>query len=94
MRSSSIGAAFEAGTIDNATITHAFAFLVGQRIAEQGPLSWDAVFATNPDLFDWPNSALTRMYPHGTLHAVAARQTFVMPFGDNHHTDQPGGTHE
>lgn len=64
----------------HATITHAFAFLVGQRIAEQGPLSWDDFVTANPDLFDWPNSALARMYPNDALHTDAARRTFVMPY--------------
>jgi len=66
----------------HATITYAFAFLVGQRIAQQGVLAWDDFVAANPDLFDWPSSALTRMYPDGSLHTPTARQTFVMPLGD------------
>lgn len=65
----------------HATITNAFAFLVGERITEQGPLSWDDFEIANPDLFDWPNSALLRMYPDDALHTSVARKTFVMPFG-------------
>lgn len=64
----------------HATITHAFAFLVGQRIAEQGAISWDDFVTTNSDLFDWPNSALARMYPDDVLHSAAARETFLMPY--------------
>jgi hypothetical protein len=67
----------------HATITHAFGFLVGERIAEQGALTWDDFVEANPDLFDWPNSALARMYPDGTLQTATARRTFVMPFGRN-----------
>lgn len=65
----------------HATITHAFAFLVGERIVDQGPLSWDDFETTNPDLFEWPNTAMLRMYPDDALKSPIARQTFVMPFG-------------
>lgn len=64
----------------HATITHAFAFLVGQRIAEDGPTSWDHFVDANPDLFEWPNSALAQMYPNDALHTDAARRAFVMPY--------------
>ena len=67
----------------HATITHAFAFLVGQRIAQQGALRWDDFVAANSDLFDWPNSALARMYPDETLSTSTARQTFVMPLSQS-----------
>jgi hypothetical protein len=64
----------------HATITHAFGFLVGQRVAEQGALSWTDFVGANPDLFEWPNGALARMYPDDALHNEAARTTFVLPF--------------
>ena len=64
----------------HATITHAFAFMVGERIAEQGAASWEEFEASNPDLFDWPTSALARMYPNGALDSPHARPTFVLPF--------------
>jgi len=67
----------------HATITHAFAFLVGQRIAEQGSVSWDDFVTANSDLFDWPNSALARMYPDETLSTSTARKTFVMPLSQS-----------
>lgn len=138
MTETSIGAAFEAGTIDNttfghhdhvrvvwefihaygtldavgrfeaglkritaaaghpekyhATITHAFAFLVGERIAEQGPISWDDFQQANRDIFDWPNSALLRMYPDDALQTDTARKTFVMPFGRERSTAQAATT--
>lgn len=65
----------------HATITHAFAFLVGERIAEQGCISWHDFELANPDLFEWPNSALMRMYPDDTLQTALARITFVPPAG-------------
>ena len=71
----------------HATITHAFAFLVGQRIAEQGAVSWPDFVETNPDLFDWPNSALSRMYPDDTLGTTTARRTFVMPLSLRNRVD-------
>jgi len=71
----------------HATITHAFAFLVGQRIAEQGTLRFEAFVEANHDLFDWPDSALSRMYPNDTLKTATARRTFVMPFGANNAAD-------
>ena len=71
----------------HATITHAFAFLVGQRIAQQVALSWDDFVTANSDLFDWPNSALARMYPDDTLHTATARQTFVMPLSQCSHAE-------
>ena len=71
----------------HATITHAFAFLIGQRIAQQGAVSWDDFVTANPDIFDWPNSAMARMYPDDTLKTAAARQTFLMPFGQNTDAD-------
>lgn len=65
----------------HATITHAFAFLVGERVAEQGPLNWAEFAEANPDLFEWPNSTLRRLYPGDVLHSPAARRTFVLPSG-------------
>jgi len=63
----------------HATITHAFAFLVGERLAEQGPLNWEEFTQTNADLFEWPNRTMQRMYPDDTLSGPVARKTFVMP---------------
>lgn len=65
----------------HATITHAFGFLVAQRIAEQGALNWDGFVEANPDLFDWPNTALQRLYPDHLLQSPIARLTFILPTG-------------
>jgi len=73
----------------HATITHAFAFLVGERIVDQGPLSWDDFMATNSDLFEWPNTVMLQMYPDDTLKSRIARKTFVMPFGRGKSTSNP-----
>lgn len=63
----------------HATITHAFGFLVADRIAGQGPMSWDDFEAANPDLFEWPNETLARLYPADVLASAAARRHFVLP---------------
>ena len=65
----------------HATITHAFAFLVGERIAEQGPLDWHQFQEQNADLFEWPNVQLMNRYPNGELDTQLARRTFVLPSG-------------
>lgn len=63
----------------HATITHAFTFLVGERVADQGPLNWHDFEAANPDLFEWPNTTLAKLYPGDALKSTSARATFVMP---------------
>lgn len=73
------------------TITYAFAFLVAERIAGQGPLSWHDFVDANPDLLDWPSTALARMYPDNTLQSTTARRTFVMPGGQGRQRSEVAG---
>ncbi len=65
----------------NATITHALGFLTAQRIDEKPSLDWDDFALQNPDLLQWPNEQLARLYPNGTLHTEQARRTFILPGG-------------
>lgn len=68
----------------NATITHALGFLTAQRIDEKPSLGWDDFALHNPDLLQWPNEQLARLYPNGSLHTGQARRTFILPRGDTH----------
>jgi len=65
----------------HATITYAFAFVVGERIAEQGPLSWADFVDVNSDLLEWPNRTLQCMYADDVLGTSTAKQAFIMPRG-------------
>lgn len=63
----------------NATITYALSFLVAERIAEDPSLEWDDFSHHNPDLLEWPNEQLTRLYPNGSMHTEQARRVFTLP---------------
>ncbi|MGI9606461.1 MAG: hypothetical protein ACR2P0_10020 [Acidimicrobiales bacterium] len=65
----------------HATITHVFGFLVGERVARQNAADWDQFIESNPDLLEWPNPILHRMYDADVLHSDEARRTFVLPSG-------------
>jgi hypothetical protein len=61
------------------TITHAYFFLIRERIARCGATDWDAFVGANPDLFVWKNGILTRYYQEGTLQSDLARSVFLFP---------------
>ncbi|MEM7091658.1 MAG: hypothetical protein AAF567_01550 [Actinomycetota bacterium] len=63
----------------HATITHAFTFLVSERIHRQGTQNWNDFEEVNADLFAWPNATLADLYPAEVLASAEARATFVMP---------------
>lgn len=63
----------------NATITYALAFLVAERINEDPSLAWDDFAERNPDLLEWPNQQLSRIYPDEVLHTERARRVFLLP---------------
>ena len=63
----------------HATITHALGVLVGERVAIAPDLDWDGFVVANPDLFDWPNTTLSSLYPNGELDTAEARSRFVLP---------------
>ena len=66
----------------NATITYALGFLTAERVAEDRSLGWDDFAHDNPDLMEWPNAQLTRLYPNGALHAERTRRMFILPGGN------------
>ncbi|MGD2102461.1 MAG: hypothetical protein PVG83_09525 [Acidimicrobiia bacterium] len=71
----------EAGRPDkyNATITYALGFLTAERIDEDPSLGWGDFADRNPDLLEWPNQQLSRIYSDEVLHTEQARRTFLLP---------------
>jgi hypothetical protein len=61
------------------TITHAYFFLIRERMARCSPANWDEFADQNPDLLIWKNGILTRYYHESTLQSDLARTVFVFP---------------
>lgn len=61
------------------TITHAYFFLIRERIARTTPADWDEFARHNPDLFISKNGILTRYYQQSTLQSDLARSVFLFP---------------
>ena len=61
------------------TITHAYFFLIRERMARTARLDWDEFIAANPDLLAWKNGILTRYYEDATLRSELARAVFLFP---------------
>jgi hypothetical protein len=71
------------------TITHAYFFLIHERMArtaaencstENRPTKdWDDFASSNPDLFTWKNGILNRYYHQDTLESDLARTVFLLP---------------
>ena len=61
------------------TITHAYFFLIRERLARCAPADWDAFARANPDLLTWKNGILTRYYNEATLQSDLARTMFLFP---------------
>jgi hypothetical protein len=61
------------------TITHAYFFLIRERIARCGYMEWDEFAAQNPDLLIWKDGILNRYYQDATLKSDLARSMFVFP---------------
>jgi hypothetical protein len=61
------------------TITHAYFFLIRERMARCGCIEWDEFAAQNPDLLIWKDGILNRYYQHATLQSDLARRVFVFP---------------
>ena len=61
------------------TITHAYFFLIRERMARSGSEDWEEFAASNPDLLIWKNGILTRYYHDETLQSDLARTTFLFP---------------
>jgi hypothetical protein len=63
----------------NETITHAYFFLIRERLARDCAPDWDDFARCNPDLLAWKNGILTRYYEETTLQSDLARTVFVFP---------------
>lgn len=61
------------------TITHAYFFLIRERMARYSTANWDEFADQNPDLLIWKNGILTRYYHESTLKSDLARTVFVFP---------------
>jgi hypothetical protein len=63
----------------NETITHAYFFLIRERMARFPSREWDEFAAQNSDLLVWKDGILGRYYREGTLQSELARTVFVFP---------------
>ena len=63
----------------NETITHAYFFLIRERMARFPSREWDEFAVQNSDLLVWKNGILGRYYREGTLQSERARTVFVFP---------------
>jgi hypothetical protein len=73
----------------NETITHAYFFLIRERMAPtpvvashalySHVIAWDEFARRNPDLLEWKNGILTRYYQEATLQSDLARNVFLFP---------------
>jgi hypothetical protein len=61
------------------TITHAYFFLIRERMARNTTQGWEEFIAANSDLLAWKNGVLTRYYQDATLQSELARAVFVFP---------------
>ena len=61
------------------TITHAYFFLIRERMARGGRQGWEEFSADNPDLLVWRNGILARYYSESTLQSDLARSVFLLP---------------
>jgi hypothetical protein len=63
----------------NETITHAYFFLIRERMARFGGCEWEEFALCNADLFTWKGGILSRYYQEATLQSDLARTVFVFP---------------
>ena len=61
------------------TITHAYFFLIRERMAPCKTAGWDEFALNNPDLLIWKGGILSRYYSEVTLKSDLARTVFVFP---------------
>src|SRR3981081_1672309 len=61
------------------TITHAYFFLIRERIVRSAAAGWDEFARANPDLLIWKDGILSRYYSEVTLKSDLARTVFVFP---------------
>jgi hypothetical protein len=63
----------------NETITHAYFFLIRERMARMAVTDWEEFAARNPDLLEWKDGILGRYYRQETLKSEVARSIFLFP---------------
>lgn len=63
----------------NETITHAYFFLIRERMARAGDVTWEEFARRNADLLVWKNGILSRYYHTATLRSELARSVFLFP---------------
>jgi hypothetical protein len=61
------------------TITHAYFFLIRERMARCGTFDWEEFASRNADLLTWKNGILSRYYQEATLKSDLARAVFLFP---------------
>lgn len=61
------------------TITHAYFFLIRERMARSGHADWSEFARLNADLLVWKNGILSRYYNETTLQSDLARAVFLLP---------------
>lgn len=61
------------------TITHAYFFLIRERMARGLSIDWEEFARRNPDLLQWQDNILGRYYRKSTLDSALARSVFVFP---------------
>jgi hypothetical protein len=59
------------------TITHAYFFLIRERMARSPATDWDEFSRRNLDLLTWKDGILSRYYEEATLQSELARAVFV-----------------
>ena|SRR5437879_1643146 len=63
----------------NETITHAYFFLIRERMARNESVEWEEFARRNADLLTWKDGILCRYYQEQTLKSDLARNVFVLP---------------
>jgi hypothetical protein len=61
------------------TITHAYFFLIRERMVRTATDNWDNFARLNSDLLEWKGGVLTRYYRDATLQSDLARSVFLFP---------------
>jgi hypothetical protein len=61
------------------TITHAYFFLIRERMARGGEVKWEEFAGRNADLLVWKGGVLEQYYRDATLWSDLARSVFVFP---------------
>ena len=61
------------------TITHAYFFLIRERMARTADADWEQFAEHNPDLLKWEDGILGRYYQQETLKSDLARSVFLFP---------------